>query len=322
MIFESILIVIGALVLDLTLGDPKNRFHPTVWVGIVVAKLVPFVANKGPSAEKAGGILVTVCVTALVASILVSYEFFTKNVTDVVSAIILILLGSILLKTTIAIRGLEKHGVLVMNALSKNNLEEARNRLSMLVKRSTKELDRNHIVSGVLESTSENIVDGITGPLFYFGIFGLPGAFVYRTVNTIDAMIGYKNSLFQNVGWFGANCDKVLNYLPARITAYVMVLAAFLIGADWKNSFNTILRDGRKTSSPNAGYPMAAMAGALCTRFEKIDHYCLGDGTMELDEHHFRSAILLMKVTGILFCGMITIPLIVLLSYLGWWIHA
>lgn len=322
MIFTSILIVIGALVLDLTLGDPKNRFHPTVWVGTVVAKLVPFVSKKGSSAEKAGGIMVTVCVAALVASILVSYEFFTKNVTDVVSVIILILFGSILLKTTIAIRGLEKHGMLVMNALSKNNLEEARNRLSMLVKRNTKNLDRNHIVSGVLESTSENIVDGITGPLFYFGIFGLPGAFVYRTVNTIDSMIGYKNSLFQNVGWFGANCDKVLNYLPARITAYVMVLAAFLVGADWKNSFNTILRDGKKTSSPNAGYPMAAMAGALCTRFEKIDHYCLGDGAMELDENHFRSAILLMKVTGILFCGIITIPLIVLLSYLGWWIHA
>jgi adenosylcobinamide-phosphate synthase len=211
--------------------------------------------------------------------------------------------------------------MLVMAALSKNNLEEARERLSMLVKRNTKDLDRNHIVSGVLESTSENIVDAITGPLFYFGLFGLPGAFVYRTINTVDSMIGYKNTLFRNVGWFGANCDKVLNYLPARITAYVMILAAALIGADWKNSLITIQQDGRKTSSPNAGYPMAAMAGALGTRFEKIDHYSLGNGTTNLDENHFRSAVLLMKVTSILFCILVTIPLIIVLYYLGWWIH-
>jgi adenosylcobinamide-phosphate synthase len=191
----------------------------------------------------------------------------------------------------------------------------------MLVKRSTKDLDRNHIISGVLESTSENIVDGITGPLFYFGLFGLPGAFVYRTINTIDSMIGYKNTLFANVGWFGANCDKVLNYLPARITGYVMILAAALIGADWKNSLQTLLRDGRKTSSPNAGFPMAAMAGALGTRFEKIDHYVLGNGTADLDVRHFRSAVLLMKVTCILFCGLVTIPLITILYYLGWWMH-
>jgi adenosylcobinamide-phosphate synthase len=134
-------------------------------------------------------------------------------------------------------------------------------------------------------------------------------------------MIGYKNMLFRNVGWFGANCDKVLNYLPARITAYVMILAAILVGADWKNSLLTIRQDSKKTTSPNAGYPMAAMAGALGTRFEKINHYSLGNGTTNLGENHFRSAILLMKVTCLLFCALVTIPMIIALSYLGWWIH-
>jgi adenosylcobinamide-phosphate synthase len=100
-----------------------------------------------------------------------------------------------------------------------------------------------------------------------------------------------------------------------------MILAAALIGADWKNSLQTLLRDGRKTSSPNAGFPMAAMAGALGTRFEKIDHYVLGNGTADLDVRHFRSAILLMKVTCILFCGLVTIPLITTMYYLGWWMH-
>jgi adenosylcobinamide-phosphate synthase len=321
MIIEPILIVVGALALDFAFGDPKNKFHPTAWVGALVARLVPLAKDKSPTVEKLGGILITLCVTAIIATVLVSYEFFTKNMTDIISTIIIILIGSLLLKSTIAIKGLEVHGALVMDALSRNNLEEARQRLSMLVKRDTKDLDRRHIVSGVLESTSENIVDGITGPMFYFGVFGLPGAFVYRTVNTIDSMIGYRNTIFSNVGWFGANCDKILNYLPSRITAYVMILAAVLTGADWKNALSTMRQDGKKTQSPNAGYPMATMAGALGTRFEKINHYSLGNGTTELDQNHFRSAILLMKVTCLLFCFLVTIPMITVLYYLGWWIH-
>jgi adenosylcobinamide-phosphate synthase len=321
MILIPILIIVGAVILDIAFGDPKSKFHPTAWVGYIIARLVPLIKEKTSTVEKLGGVCITLCTTTLVAIVLISYELFTKNLLDIISTIIVILLGSLLLKTTIAIRGLERHGMFVMDALSKNNLEDARQRLSMLVKRNTKNLDRNHIVSGVLESTSENIVDGVTGPLFYFALFGLPGAFVYRTVNTIDSMVGYQNTLFRNIGWFGANCDKILNYLPARITAYVMILAAAFIGADWKNSLTTIRQDGRKTQSINAGYPMAAMAGALGTRFEKIDHYSLGNGTTDLDENHFRTAILLMKMTCLLFCAIITIPLITILYSVGWWIH-
>ncbi|TBR10053.1 MAG: cobalamin biosynthesis protein [Candidatus Nitrosotenuis sp.] len=321
MILVSILIVFFAFALDLIFGDPKNKFHPTAWVGTVVARLVPFAKNQNQTREKIGGMLVTVFVSALVAALLVSYDYAVKNASGVILTVITVLVGSLLLKTTIAIRGLEKHGNLVMEALSRNNLEEARSRLSMLVKRNTKDLDRNHVISATLESISENVVDGITGPLFYFGLFGLPGAFVYRTINTIDSMVGYKTALFRNVGWFGANCDKVLNYLPARITGLVMILAAVLVRADWKNSLIIMRRDGKNTESPNAGYPMAAMAGALGTRFEKIDHYSLGNGTVAPDESHFRQAVLLMKVTGIMFCVLVTAPMIIILSYLGWWIH-
>jgi adenosylcobinamide-phosphate synthase len=321
MMLVSVLIVLFALIIDLVFGDPKNKFHPTAWVGIIIAKLVPFAKNQNQTKEKVGGTLITVSVSALVAGLLLSYDYAIRNASGVILTVIVILSGSLLLKTTIAIRGLEKHGNLVMESLSRNNLEEARSRLSMLVKRNTKDLDRNHVISATLESISENIVDGITGPLFYFGLFGLPGAFVYRTINTIDSMVGYKTALFRNVGWFGANCDKALNYLPARITGLVMILAAVLVKADWRNSLITMRRDGKKTESPNAGYPMAAMAGALGTRFEKIDHYTLGNGTIELDENHFRSAVLLMKVTGVLFSVLVTVPLVIFLSYLGWWIH-
>ena len=174
----------------------------------------------------------------------------------------------------------------------------------------------------MLESVSENTVDGITGPLFYYALFGLPGAFVYRVVNTIDSMIGYNNSIFKNVGWFGANCDKVLNFIPARLTALVMILGAMIIGSDWKRSYLIMVRDGSLPTSPNAGYPMGALAGALKTKFEKIDHYTIGDGDLELKKEHIKSAIVLMKVTSILFFGIVTIPIMVMLSYLGWWLFA
>ena len=262
-------------------------------------------------------------VLAIIPLLLIALDVTINLLTvDYVSLIVSIIIGTILLKTTIAIRGMEKHAIAVVESVEQNDIEKARDNLALIVKRNTKDLDKNHVLSGVLESVSENTVDGITGPLFYYGLFGLLGAFVYRAINTIDSMIGYKDSIFKNVGWFGSNCDKILNYIPSRLTALIMVLSAKIIGVDWKNSYQIMLRDGSKTESPNAGYPMAALAGALQTKFEKIDHYSLGDGNLEITKDHIKSAIALMKVTSILFSGIVTIPIIVVLSYLGWWIHA
>ena len=273
--------------------------------------------------EKAGGVILVLGITSVVAAIIVAFDygisFITINFFGLTASVII---GAVLLKTTIAIRGMERHAFAVIHSIEQDDIESARDNLSMIVKRNTKNLDRNHVFSGVLESVSENTVDGVTGPLFYFAIFGLPGAFVYRTINTIDSMIGYKNDIFSNLGWFGANCDKVLNYLPARITGFIMILGAMILRIDWKACYKIMLRDGTNTQSPNAGYPMAALAGALGTKFEKMNHYTIGQGNIELTKDHVRTAISLMKITSILFCGIITIPIILVLSYLGWWLHA
>jgi len=323
MIFESILIVIFAVVLDLLVGDPKNKFHPTSWIGSLIAKLVPIIQNKSPQREKLGGIILVILLTTLVTTLLVFLDVAIQNIAfDFTGIVVSVIVGMILLKTTIAIRGMEKHAMAVMESIERNDLDAARNNLSLIVKRNTKNLDKNHVLSGTLESISENTVDGVTGPLFYFAFFGIPGAFIYRIINTIDSMIGYKTSIFTNVGWFGANCDKILNYLPSRITSLMMVLGAMILGKDWKKSYKIMKRDGKNTESPNAGYPMAALAGALGTRFEKIDHYTVGEGNIELTKSHLRSAIALMKVTSILFCMIFTIPIIIVLSYLDWWINA
>jgi len=323
MIIESIAIIFFALTIDFTLGDPKNKFHPTAWIGSLIAKITPSLKNSSNTLEKLGGIILIMISSAIVASLIILLDVGINMITtDYLSIIISIIVGGILLKTTIAIKGMEKHALAVVNSLENNNIVSARNNLSMIVKRNTKDLDKNHVFSGVVESISENTVDGITGPLFYFGLFGLPGAFVYRVINTADSMIGYKTNIFKNIGWFAANCDTILNYIPSRLTGFVMIFSAMILGYDWKRSYKIMIRDGGKTQSPNAGYPMAAIAGALGTRFEKIDHYFLGDGKVSFSKEHVKSTITLMKVTSIIFCGIVVVPIVLLLSYLGWWIHA
>ena len=323
MIVESIIIIFFALALDFTLGDPKNKFHPTAWIGFMIAKFTPHLKNSSDNLEKLGGVVLIILSSPIVVSLIKFLAFGINLISiDSLSILISVIVGGILLKTTIAIKGMEKHALAVVTSLENENISSARDHLSKIVKRNTKDLDKNHVFSGVIESISENTVDGITGPLFYFGLFGLPGAFVYRVVNTADSMIGYRTNIFKDIGWFAATCDKILNYLPSRLTGFVMIFSAMILGNDWRQSYKIMIRDGTKTESPNAGYPMAAIAGALGTKFEKINYYSLGDGKITFSKEHVKSAISLMKVTSIIFCGIVVLPVMLLLTYLGWWIHA
>ena len=193
MIFESITIIGFAILIDLIFGDPKNRYHPTAWIGTLIAKFTPLAKHQNPIFEKIGGVLLIIIISSIVILLLLSLDFGISLIfTDYISLVVSVLVGIMLLKSTIAIRGMEKHAINVLESLENNNLNMARNHLSMIVKRNTTNLDKNHILSGVLESISENTVDGITGPMFYYAFFGLPGAFFYRIVNTADSMIGYK----------------------------------------------------------------------------------------------------------------------------------
>jgi len=323
MIVESLLVIGAALLLDFKFGDPKNKYHPTAWIGSFLAKLTLVAKNKNHTLEKFGGICVIMITSFIVILLLFTLDIGISLITvDYVSLIISVIIGALLLKSTIAIHGMQKHAESVIQSLDEENLDMARNNLSMIVKRNTTNLDKNHIISGVLESISENTVDGITGPMFYYAFFGLPGAFVYRVINTADSMIGYKTDIFKNIGWFAATCDSILNYIPSRLTGLIMIISAAILQNNWKESYKIMIRDGKKTESPNAGYPMAALAGALETKFEKINHYKLGQGEIALTKDHVHSAIAIMKLTSILFFGMVVVPIIYVLSLIGWWIHA
>ncbi|MDA0756815.1 MAG: cobalamin biosynthesis protein [Crenarchaeota archaeon] len=315
MILESIIIIGFAILLDLVLGDPKNRYHSTAWIGNLIGIITTRMRNENQNLEKIGGIFIVLIPVSVSTIILLGLQYSINFINiEFLSILVSIIFGIILFKMTIAIKGMERHALSVLDAIQKNDLNKARTNLSMIVKRNTKNLDKNHILSGTLESLSENIVDGITGPMFYFAIFGLPGAFAYRIVNTVDSMVGYKTQMFKNLGWFGANCDNVLNYIPSRLTGLTIVLGSMLLGHDWKNCYEIFKRDGKKTDSPNAGYPMAAFAGALGTKFEKLEHYSLGSGDNEITSKKVKDAISLMKVTSLLFFGIVSIPIILFIS--------
>ena len=182
-----------------------------------------------------------------------------------------------------------------------HDLIKARKSLSYLVSRDTSQLSQENIISAVIETLTENITDSVVSPIFYTFILGVIGGIAYRVVNTLDAMIGYKNPKNINIGWFPAKLDDVLNYLPARITGILIVVASIIIKLNWKNAYKIMIRDAKKTPSPNSGYPMSAAAGALGIQLVKPGYYFLGDDINHLKSETITETILLAKITIILF---------------------
>ena len=206
---------------------------------------------------------------------------------------------------------MQRHAYAVVESLeggAGGGVERARASLSMIVKRKTGSLDEEHVISGVLESIGENTVDGATGSLFYYGLFGLPGAFAHRIVNTADSMAGYRGKMLGRLGWFAAHADTVLNYVPARLTGIAMVGASAALGYDWRGALRSMIRDGGSTESRNSGYPMAALAGALNVRLEKEGHYVLCGGGRAPSTRDVRRAVSLMKATVLVFAAGVVVP--------------
>ena len=318
----AIIVAVSALVLDILSGDPPSRYHPTAWVGRIYGKIIPYFKTGKIRTETALGVAAIIIVCSIVASLLFALEYTVSVLLDgAVMMLVLVISGTLLLKSTIAVRGMQEHAIRVIESLDTGDIKCARGNLAMIVKRNTGNLEHKHLVSGTLESISENISDGITGPMFYFAFFGLPGAFVYRAVNTADSMIGYKNGIFSNLGRFAAVCDTVLNYIPSRLTAYMMILSSAVLGMDWKNSYKTMQKYSSCTPSRNAGYPMAVLAGALNVTLEKPGHYTICGGAEMLKTMHVRDALRIMKTCAIIFCASFVLPTIIILSYVGWWIY-
>ncbi len=309
-VFEAFflnLLVLGlALLLDQISGEPPEKIHPTVWMGRVVSYLKPKFRSRTPRKTRMGGcVLWFVCVTGFAVATIAIVALAEKYL----GAAGYVLASTIILKTSFALKSWDSHMLPVAEALESNNIQEARRLCQKTVRRDLSNANEQHVISASIETIAEGVIDGYTSPIFYFAVFAAPGAVVYRMINTLDSMVGYKDQEHMDLGWFSAKMDTAANYVPARITAFVMLLASALAGENWRRAKNILSRYRNTPESLNAGWPMSAMAGALGVKLEKTGQYTIGETYETLKTHHVYRALRIMKTTCAVFTLLVAVPL-------------
>jgi adenosylcobinamide-phosphate synthase len=258
-----------AVALDLLAGEPPNSLHPVVWFGTLIERLV----SRAPTGKRAA-LAYGAALAAGVPSLAVATTLLVEDATARVPAPLDALALALVLKPSFALRALLGAGNRVEARLAAGDIEGARGALSALVSRETATLDAGLVAAAAIESLSENLGDGLAGPLLAYALAGLPGAWAYRVLNTLDSMVGY-HGRFECLGKASARLDDLANLLPARVATLALIAAAPLARGSASGALRTALRDHATTASPNAGWPMSAAAGALGVRLEKLGHYAL-----------------------------------------------
>ena len=247
--------LLAGFALDLLLGDPHWLPHPVRAFGWLIAKGEKML-NRG-TRRKWKGALLSITLLAFVFLLLAG---IMKMLSD--QSVFYFVLSSIFVFYGLANHALVRESLYVIQKLEREGLDAARKQLSMIVGRETTNLNEQQIRTAVLETLAENLSDGVIAPLFFYAIGGIPAMFAYKMANTLDSMIGYKSERYKDFGWFAARLDDVLNFIPARLTALLMVCLTLS-----RRGALFVFKFGRKHSSPNAGYPEAALAGILNCRF-------------------------------------------------------
>jgi adenosylcobinamide-phosphate synthase len=291
------LVLISAVFLDLLLGDPRWLPHPVVGIGKLITALEK-VLRRLVSNELLGG---TVLLLAVVGITSVLALLFLKGAYSV-SPYLGVALATVIAWTCLAARSLHGESKLVADRLADGDVAGARHYLSRIVGRDTDDLDEPEIWRALVETVAENTSDGIIAPLLYLMIGGPVLGLAYKAVNTLDSMVGYRNERYIKFGRASARFDDLANWLPARLTGLLMVVAAPLLGLSAGNAFSIMLRDGGNHSSPNSGIPEAATAGALGVRLGGTNRYfgkpvakpTIGDPLRELSRQSYQGAVRLM----------------------------
>ncbi|MFB3888091.1 MAG: cobalamin biosynthesis protein [Candidatus Bathyarchaeia archaeon] len=322
LISVSILIVVLAILLDIVVGDPspnypeklKYRMHPTVWMGNLAKALEKRLKHPNPQREKFNGVLLGLAVI-LVFSLPVFFGLWAAYmylgaVSFWLGIVAYAVMAVILLKLTVCIKLETDWAKAAAKAIEQNDLPEAR-KYAHFSRRDSSKLAGAQMGSAVIESMAENLIDFKLSPISAYAYFGVTGAIAFRAINTLDGMVGFKTKEHINTGWFSANLDTVVNYVPTRMAALLMVAAAALLGLDWRNSWRIAKRDHAKTPSRNHGWPMGAMAGALRIQLEKPGQYVLGDADEELTPDKILGALRIRDVTIVLWI-LLTLPVLVL----------
>jgi len=291
---DILLILFIALAVDLILGEPPRIIHPVVWMGKVNSFLEARGVGHRPLAQFMYGAVMTLVAIGLFAVPAYFILFYLKSL----SLAAYVVVGAVLLKSTFSLKELRRVVLKVKRLLLKEELDEARFELRSLVSRDTRGLPKPLLVSAAVEAVAENICDSFVAPLFYFLLLGVPGAIAYRVVNTLDAMVGYHGE-YEYLGKFVSRLDDVLNFLPARLSALLIVLTAFLSRRDGRGSWQTVLDSHSRTESPNAGWSMSAVAGALNVQLEKKEHYKLGKRGVPLVPETIDDSLKLVQISAL-----------------------
>ncbi len=311
---ECLIILVLAFGLDLVLGDPVYRLHPVRLMGSAVSRMEGVLFSHGLNGGGGGTFLVVVMLTGV--SALVAAGMLLASMLPGLEFMFMVFL----VYSCMGLKDLAGHTRPIARALEKGDLAEARQLLQMIVGRDPSLLDTAGVSRAAVESVAENFVDGFLALVFWFAagcilgyllgvdpaLTGVLLAVNYRMVNTLDAMVGYRSSRYMQFGRFAARLDDALNHVPARMSIFVISLAALACGYDWKGSLATGLRDRLKHASPNAGHSEAAMAGALNIRlggpvqyaYALVDKPWMGEGGQDAGPEHIRAALKIIQAAA------------------------
>jgi len=303
---ELLLLLPGAFVIDLIIGDPRGIPHPVVIIG----KLIGFLEKRLYRKKLSPRLLILrgVLLVLLVLFFTLGTTLLILYLSSLIHPYFYLFVYLWLLASTLAVKGLSKAGLDIYKALQDNNMALAREKAGEIVGRDTSSLEEGEVSRAAVETVAENTVDGITAPLFYALIGGLPLAMLYKAINTLDSMLGYRNEKYRHLGWASARLDDLANYIPARITALLMLVSSGLINLNWKRAWKVLRTDARNHPSPNSGFSEALVAGALGIQLGGINYYrgissqrpFMGIKTREIKAQDILAAVKLMYLTSFL----------------------
>ena len=303
----SIYACIIGFILDMIFGDPHWLYHPIRLIGKLITnteKLVRSCFPKTKSGGRMGGIVLAIIVMAVSTGI----PLMILVICYKIHVYLGVAIESIFCYQLLATKSLKVESMKVYKALKDGDLEKARYAVSMIVGRDTKSLNAVGITKAAVETVAENTSDGSIAPLIGIIIGGAPLGFLYKSINTMDSMIGYKNDKYINLGRFAAKLDDIVNYIPARLSAYMMILSAYILGMDGKNAYRIYKRDRYKHASPNSAHTESVCAGALGIRLAGDAYYFgklhkkeyIGDAIREIEVEDIKRANRLLYMCAFL----------------------
>lgn len=315
---DAVLVVVLAIAIDRFIGEVPNSVHPLRWMGNILSAIDRRITNRTSFSATVWGFLSYLLVFILFSGIGLAITTGCRMlVGDLVSPlageVVWIIATAFIFKISFAVFSFRDHCDPICDDLDRGDVESAAAKVQMIVSRNTKGMDADHVASSCCETVSENLVDSVYSPVFFFGLLGLPGAVMFRCANLMDAMWGYLNEKYARLGFFPAKFDDVLGFLTSRVSPYFIALAARLKGLDWRAAVPAAKAEHTKTPSPNSGYSMTATAAVMGISMEKVGTYVMGTGPLPSSDD-VRRCCRLIELASVLFMVIVGIVLYALVG--------